>query len=101
MAILQMRLALVCLGLSYRVTPVYHCSKPTAVSALICSVLPFSVTKRHWRLQSQVQGWPKADSRVDSYCHCRPQTKKLLLARVVDYPVSTYLSSIHCFYEPS
>ena len=43
MANLQMQLALVCLGLSYSVTPVYHCSKHTAVSALICTVLSLSI----------------------------------------------------------
>lgn len=43
MAILQMRLALVCLELSYSMTPVYHCSKHTAISALICTVLSLSM----------------------------------------------------------
>lgn len=64
MAVLQMGSALVCLGLSYSVTPVYHCSKHVAVSALICTVLSLSM-KHHQLLQSQAQGWPKADIRVD------------------------------------
>lgn len=43
MAVLQMYPALVCLGLSYSVTPVHHRSKHAAVSALICTVLSSSM----------------------------------------------------------
>lgn len=43
MAALQMRSALVRLGLSYSMTPVYHCSKHVAVPALTCTVLSLSV----------------------------------------------------------
>lgn len=43
MALLQTQLALVCLELSYSMTPVYHCSKHVAVSALICTVLSLSM----------------------------------------------------------
>lgn len=65
MAILQMQLALVCLGLSYSMTPVYHCSKHMAVSALICTALSLSMNYT-WSITSYCKARSRAGLRQTS-----------------------------------